>query len=131
MTWKEAVKGDTVRLHVSLDSLLALPEGAVWIEKNGRTEARLGVVRAEKNGGGLRPMVTVEVVSDPLEREVERVTKTVGVVTKAESSRASVDEQVTKTEERWWQRCGLSMMAALAVVLCAVVWLRMRGNHNS
>lgn len=93
MTWKEAVKGDTVRLHVSLDSLLALPEGAVWIEKNGRTEARLGVVRAEKNGGGLRPMVTVEVVSDPLEREVERVTKTVGVVTKAESSRASVDEQ--------------------------------------
>ena len=65
--WREGVKADSVKMKIPVDTLLKLPEGAVYTARSGRATIRTSVKRKKD---GRSPVIVVEAGCDSLEREL-------------------------------------------------------------
>lgn len=65
--WREGVRPDSVRMEIPVDTLLRLPEGAVYTARSGRATIRTSVKRKKD---GRSPVIVVEAGCDSLEREL-------------------------------------------------------------
>lgn len=65
--WREGVKGDSVKMEIPVDTLLRLPEGAVYSLRSGRATVRTSVKREK---GVRSPIIVVEAGCDSLAREL-------------------------------------------------------------
>ena len=65
--WREGVRPDSVRMEIPVDTLLRLPEGAVYSLRSGRATIRTSVKRKKD---GRSPVIVVEAGCDSLAREL-------------------------------------------------------------
>ena len=65
--WREGVRPDSVRMEIPVDTLLKLPEGAVYSSRSGRATVRTSVKREK---GVRSPVIVVEAGCDSLAREL-------------------------------------------------------------
>ena len=86
--WREGVRPDSVRMEIPVDTLLKLPEGAVYSSRSGRATIRTSVKREK---GVRSPVIVVEAGCDSVAREL-RMLKSANKALSREISTSDIKE---------------------------------------
>lgn len=112
-TWAESVQADTARLTLRLDSICALPIGAVFTQRKGRVTVTLG-----KADGGNAIQVTA--AADSIPRRVQTETKTAQAIT-ATATKAQSEQRTDSVRQTYGRRTGGALIFVLLLLVAETI----------
>ena len=115
--WREGVKADSVKMKIPVDTLLKLPEGAVYTARSGRATIRTSVKRKKD---GRSPVIVVEAGCDSLERELRMLKSRRG----AALSRTERQESTKEPNERGSKPIRMALLFIAGIATGVVITIK-------
>ena len=115
--WREGVRPDSVKMEIPVDTLLRLPEGAVYSLRSGRATVRTSVKREK---GVRSPVIVVEAGCDSLARELRMLKSRRG----AALSRTERQESTKEPNERGSKPIRMALLFIAGIATGVVITIK-------
>lgn len=119
--WCEGVRPDSVRLEIPVDTLLRLPEGAVYSLRSGRATVRTSVKREK---GVRSPVIVVEAGCDSLARELMLLKSRRGAALSRTERQESTERQTKELSEGHSKPIRMALLFIAGIATGVVITIK-------
>lgn len=119
--WHEGVAPDSVRLEIPVDTLLKLPEGAVYSSRSGRATVRTSVKREK---GVRSPVIVVEAGCDSLARELRMLKSRRGAALSRTERQESTERQTKELSEGHSKPIRMALLFIAGIATGVVITIK-------